>query len=98
VRLFYARRFDRYAHRQSRNYFGAGALNIVFLGFIIGALATPSDPNFVANGSHGSPGDGFLVMGLAALGFFASVPESIVLTRKVLRRPRSAESESDQLN
>jgi hypothetical protein len=75
-----------------------GPLIGVFLGFIIGALATPSDPNFVANGSHGSPGDGFLVMGLAALGFFASVPESIVLTRKVLRRPRSAESESDQLN
>jgi hypothetical protein len=50
-----------------------GPLLGIFLGFIIGALASSPDPSFVANGSHGSPGDGFLIMGCAALGLVVSV-------------------------
>jgi hypothetical protein len=75
-----------------------GPLLGVFLGFIVGAVVAPRDPNFVANGSHGSPGDGFLVMGCAGLGFFASVFISIALAGSVLRKPRSAESKSEQLS
>jgi hypothetical protein len=75
-----------------------GPLLGIFLGFIIGALASPPDPSFVANGSHGSPGDGFLIMGCAALGFLVSVFVSIALAGSVLRKPRSAESKSEQLS
>jgi hypothetical protein len=74
-----------------------GPLLGILLGLIIGAVAIPPDPNFVANGSHGSPGDGFLIMGCAALGFVVSVFVSIALAGSVLRRPRSAESKSEQL-
>ena len=75
-----------------------GPLLGILLGLIIGAFAIPPDPNFVANGSHGSPGDGFLIMGCAALGFVVSVFVSIVLTWTVLRKPRSAGSKSEQLS
>jgi hypothetical protein len=57
-----------------------GPLLGILLGLMVGALAFPSDPNFVANGSHGSPGDGFLIIGCAALGFIVSVFASIALT------------------
>ena len=75
-----------------------GPLLGVFIGFIIGALASPSDPSFVANRSHGSPGDGFLIMGCAALGFVVSVFVSIVLTWTLLRKARSGGSKSEQLS
>lgn len=38
----------------------------VFVGFLVGALVLPDDPNFVANGGHASPGDGFLVLGFGS--------------------------------
>jgi hypothetical protein len=57
---------------------------VSYLGLIVGAFAIPSDPNFGANGSHGSPGDGFLIMGCAALGFVVFVFVSIGLTWTVL--------------
>jgi hypothetical protein len=75
-----------------------GPLLGILLGFIVGAFAIPPDPNFVANGSHGSPGDGFLIMGCAALGFVVSVFVSIALTWTVLRKPKSAGSKSEQLS
>jgi hypothetical protein len=75
-----------------------GPLLGILLGFIVGAFLSPPDPNFVANGSHGSPGDGFLIMGCAALGFVVSVFVSIALTWSVLRKPRSAGSKSEQLS
>ena len=75
-----------------------GPLLGILLGLIVGAFAIPPDPNFVANGSHGSPGDGFLMMDCAALGFVVSVCASIVLTWTVLRKPRSTESKSEQLS
>ena len=74
-----------------------GPLLGILLGLIVGALASPPDPNFVANGSHGSPGDGFLVMGCAALGFAISVFVSIALAGSVLRKPRSSGPKSEQL-
>ena len=62
-----------------------GPLLGILLGLMVGAFAIPPDPNFVANGSHGSPGDGFLIIGCAALGFVVSVFVSIGLTWTVLR-------------
>lgn len=56
-----------------------GPLLGISLGLIVGALASPPDPHFVANGSHGSPGDGFLIMGCVALGFAVSILVSIAL-------------------
>jgi hypothetical protein len=75
-----------------------GPLLGILLGLIVGALASPPDPNFVANGSHGSPGDGFLVMGCIALGFVVSVFVSIALASNVLRKPKSVGSKSEQLS
>jgi hypothetical protein len=75
-----------------------GPLLGILLGLIIGALAIPPDPNFVANGGHGSPGDGFLIMGCVAMGFAVSVFASIALAGSVLRKPRNAESKSEQLS
>lgn len=75
-----------------------GPLLGTLLGIMVGAFASPPDPNFVANGNHGSPGDGFLIMGCAALGFVVSVFVSIALTWTVLRKPRSAGSKSEQLS
>ena len=78
--------------------FVLGPLLGVLLGLIVGAFATPPDPNFIANGSHGSPGDGFLIMGCAALGFVVSVFASVMLTWTVPRKQRSAGSKSEQLS
>jgi len=75
-----------------------GPLLGILLGLVVGAFAIPSDPNFVANGSHGSPGDDFLIMGCAALGFVVSIFVSIVLTWPVLRKPRSSGSKSEQMS
>ena len=75
-----------------------GSLLGILLGLIVGAFAIPPDPNFVANGSHGSAGDGILIMGCAALGFVVSVFVSIVLTWTVLRKPKSAGSKCEQLS
>jgi hypothetical protein len=75
-----------------------GPLLGTLLGFSVGTFAIPPDPNFVANGSHGSPGDGFLIMGCAALGFVLSVFVSIALTWSVLRKPNCAGSKPNQLS
>lgn len=75
-----------------------GPLLGILLGLIVGVFATPSDPNFVAHGSHGSPGDGFIIMGCAALGFVVSIFVSIALTWTVLRKPRSVGSKTEQVS
>ena len=75
-----------------------GPLLGILLGLIVGAFAVRPDPNFVASGSHGSPGDGFLIIGCAGLGLVASVFVSVVLTWTVLRKPRSAGSKSEQVS
>jgi hypothetical protein len=75
-----------------------GPLLGALLGLIVGAPASPPAPNFVANGSHGSPGDGFLIMGCVALGFVVSVFVSIALAWFVLRKPRTPGSKSEQLS
>jgi hypothetical protein len=70
----------------------------ILLGLTVGALVTPPDPSFVGNGSDGSPGDGFLMMGCGGLGFVVSVFVSIALASTVLRKPRAAGSKPEQLS
>jgi hypothetical protein len=41
----------------------------ILVAFFLGVLALPADPNFVANGGHAAPGDGFLTMGLIFLAY-----------------------------
>ncbi len=71
-----------------------GPLLGILLGLVVGAFATTPDPKFVANGSHGAPGDGVLIVGCAALGFVVSAFVSIALTWTVLRKPGSSGSNS----
>ena len=42
-----------------------GTILVVLIGSF---LWMPDDPNFIANGGHGSPGDGFLSIGLIFVG------------------------------
>jgi hypothetical protein len=56
----------------------------LFVAFVLGALAIPADPNFQANGSHGSPGDGFLIMPLISVSLIISVPLSVWKAAAVL--------------
>lgn len=69
------------------------------LGFVIALLVaglwTPDDPNFVANGGHCSPGDGFLGIGLIFASLIISVPVSILLAGVVfLRKPKAQMAKS----
>jgi len=62
----------------------------IVVAFILGSLALSPDANFVANGGHSSPGDGFQLMGYVALSLVISVPLSILLAGVVLfRRPKA---------
>jgi hypothetical protein len=47
----------------------------ILAGFVVGALAMPTQTPDVGR----APGDGFLIMGCVALGFFVSIPVSAVL-------------------
>jgi hypothetical protein len=66
------------------------------LAIVIGAFAIPPDPKFAASGGHGSPGDGVLIVGCAALGLVVSILLSLYLAWTVLRKPRSAGLKSEQ--
>ena len=60
----------------------------VLLAFFVGAIALPPDPNFVNNGGHGAPGDGFAMMGFIFISLVISVPLSIWLALRVtFRKP-----------
>lgn len=68
-------------------------LIVPFLGLVVavilGLLALPPDPNFVANGSHASPGDGFLLMFYIVASLVITVPLSVLLAGIVLfRKPK----------
>jgi hypothetical protein len=66
-----------------------GPLLGIVVAFILGSLALRPDANFITNGGHASPGDGFQVMGYVALSLVISVPLSILLAGVVVfRRPR----------
>lgn len=61
---------------------------VPFLGLVVavilGLLALPPDPNFVANRSHASPGEGFLLMFYMAASLVVTVPLSALLAGIVL--------------
>jgi hypothetical protein len=67
-----------------------GALLGIVVALILGALALPPDPNFVANGGHASPGDGFLILPYLFTSLVVSIPLSILLAGVVLfRKPKT---------
>jgi TRAP-type C4-dicarboxylate transport system permease small subunit len=62
----------------------------ILVAFFLGVLALPADPNFVANGGHAAPGDGFLTMGLIFLALIVSVPLSAIIAGFVLfQKPKN---------
>ncbi len=48
-----------------------GPLAGIFVAFVLGALSLRPDPNFAG---HGSPGDGFLVIGYVLVSLLITVP------------------------
>jgi hypothetical protein len=67
-----------------------GPLLGTLVAFFLGAVASPPGPNFAANGGHGSPGDGFLIIGFVVVSLLISVPVSIWLAGVVLfRKPKA---------
>jgi hypothetical protein len=69
-----------------------GPLLGVVVALMLGALTLPPDPNFVANGGHASPGDGFLILPYLFISLMVSVPVSILLAGVVLFRKPKPES------
>jgi|HubBroStandDraft_5_1064220.scaffolds.fasta_scaffold252383_2 hypothetical protein len=70
-----------------------GPLLGILIAFILGSLASSPDPNFVANGGHASPGDGFQIMGYVAISLVISVPLSIWLAVAVIFRKPKAQNQ-----
>jgi hypothetical protein len=62
-----------------------GPLLGAIIGSVVGAFALRSDPNFMANGGHAAPGDGFLIILCVIAGFALSMPVSVILGVLVLR-------------
>jgi hypothetical protein len=66
-----------------------GPLLGMAVALILGSLALPPDPNFVANGGRPSPGDGFSILLYLFFSLLVSVPLSLVLAGVVLfRKPK----------
>jgi hypothetical protein len=66
-----------------------GPLLGIVVAFVLGSLALPPDPNFVANGERVSPGDGFSILAYLFISLLVSVPLSFVLAGVVLfRKPK----------
>ena len=65
--------------------FGGPLLGIL-IAFLIGILATPDDPNFVANGGHAASGDGFLIIVFVFVSLVISIPVSIFLASRIFFR------------
>ena len=59
-----------------------GPLLGILAGFLVGVLAMPAQ---TSSGGR-APGDGFLIMGCVALGFFISIPVSAILAGKLWSR------------
>ena len=54
-----------------------GPLLCSVVAFIVVGLAWPPDPKFAANGGHGAPGDGFLILLCLFVSLVVSVPASV---------------------
>ncbi len=60
----------------------------LMVALIIGGFGLRSDPNFLANGGHAAPGDGFLFILLAIGALAISIPVSLIVAiRVVCRKP-----------
>jgi len=56
-----------------------GPLLGILVAFVLAILALPPDPNFIKNGGHGSPGDGFLIILYVLISLAISIPLSLLL-------------------
>lgn len=63
-----------------------GPLLGLFAAFFLGAVTLPPDPNFVANGGHAAPGDGFVILPFVLVSLLISIPSSVFLAGAVLFR------------
>ena len=63
-----------------------GPLLGVVIACVIAELSLPPDPNFVSNGGHASPGDGFLIIPCVFMSLVMSVPLSILAAGVILFR------------
>ena len=65
-----------------------GPLLGILIAFFLAELSLPPDPNFVSNGGHAAPGDGFLIIIYVLISLAASVPLSIWGAVLILFRSR----------
>ena len=63
-----------------------GPLFGILVAIILASFALHPDPNFVRNGGHAAPGDGFLIIPYILFSFFVSVPLSVLSAGIVLFR------------
>ena len=73
-----------------------GAIAGIMAGFCVSLLMLPPDSNFVANGGHAAPGDGFLVFGYTFLGLLVSIPLSAGVAWYILFRKPKLESNATE--
>ena len=66
-----------------------GPLLGAVIAFVVAELSLPADPNFVSNGGHAAPGDGFLIIPYVFISLVASVPISILAAGVILFRSNS---------
>jgi len=67
-----------------------GPLLGILIGFTIGSLALPQDPNSAANGGHAAPGDGFEILHYLFISLVVSVLVSVAAALWVLfKKPRA---------
>jgi hypothetical protein len=67
-----------------------GPLGGLLIAFFLSAFVLPPDPNFVSDGGHAAPGDGFIVLGFMFVSLVVSIPLSAALAGFVLfRKPNS---------
>jgi hypothetical protein len=69
-----------------------GPLFGILIAFLLAALSLRSDPNFVSNGGHAAPGDGFLIIIYVFISLAATVPLSVLAACVILFRPSKDEA------
>jgi hypothetical protein len=63
-----------------------GPLLGIVVAFVAAEFSLPLDPNFLSNGGHAAPGDGFLIILYVFISFAISVPLSLLAAGVILFR------------
>jgi len=67
----------------------------VVVALLLGSFALRPDPNFVANGGHAAPGDGFVILPYLFFSLLISIPLSIAPAGVVLFRKPEGQRQSE---